>query len=155
MLTKYIQAAMKHAVYEWLPDDGVYYAHIPELPGVWASTAIEGALPAALQEALEGWVALGLSLHHPLPEIDGQTIDVAHVASCLRLARSADVTLLIAMLRNLGFSGPYPGGAHEYMAPGTRRLTLPNPHHGAIGQGLLSRLLRQAGVTRAEWEAQP
>jgi len=80
LLTKYIQAAMRHAVYEWLPDDGIYYAEIPELPGVWSSAATEEELPAALQEALEGWVALGLSLHHPLPEIDGQTIDVAHVA---------------------------------------------------------------------------
>ncbi len=80
MLTKYIQAAMRHAVYEWLPDDGIHYGEIPELPGVWASAATEEALPAALQEALEGWVALGLALHHPLPAIDGQTIDVAHVA---------------------------------------------------------------------------
>jgi len=80
LLTKYIQAAMKHAVYEWLPDDGIYYAEIPELPGVWSSAATEEELPAALQEALGGWVALGLALHHPLPEIDGQTIDVAHVA---------------------------------------------------------------------------
>ena len=70
MLTAYIQAAMRHATYEWLQDDGIYYAEIPELPGVWATAATEEELPAALQEALEGWIALGLSLHHPIPVID-------------------------------------------------------------------------------------
>ena len=39
MLTTYIQAAMQHATYEWLPEDGLYYAEIPELPGVWATSS--------------------------------------------------------------------------------------------------------------------
>ena len=34
-----------------------------------------------------------------------------------------------------------------------RRLILPNPHTGDIGSSLLSRILRQAGVSRAEWDA--
>jgi predicted RNase H-like HicB family nuclease len=54
MLTAYIQAAMGHAVYEWLPDDGIYYAEIPELAGVWASGATQEELPGKLQAALEG-----------------------------------------------------------------------------------------------------
>lgn len=33
------------------------------------------------------------------------------------------------------------------------RVTLPNPHAGGISIGLLARILRQAGVTREEWEA--
>ena len=28
-------------------------------------------IQAAMQEALEGWIALGLSLHHPISVIDG------------------------------------------------------------------------------------
>jgi len=32
------------------------------------------------------------------------------------------------------------------------RLRIPNPHHGDIGQELLSRILRQAGIERSEWE---
>jgi hypothetical protein len=58
-------------------------------------------------------------------------------------------------LRSTGFSGPYAGGKHEYMVRGMQRLTLPNPHHGPIGPELLSRLLRQAGILRDEWEALP
>jgi len=60
MLTDYIRAAMRHATCEWLPDDGVYYCEIPELPGVWATGADETAARAELQEVLEGWIALGI-----------------------------------------------------------------------------------------------
>jgi len=59
----------------------------------------------------------------------------------------------ISSLRRLGFSGPYPGGNHEFMVKGTRRLILPNPHSSDIDIGLLSRLLKQAGITREQWEA--
>jgi predicted RNase H-like HicB family nuclease len=80
VLTAYIQAAMRHATYERLPEDGIYYGEIPELPGVWASAPSEEDVPAALQDALEGWIALGLSLGHAIPAIDGRTITVASVA---------------------------------------------------------------------------
>jgi predicted RNA binding protein YcfA (HicA-like mRNA interferase family) len=56
-------------------------------------------------------------------------------------------------LRTLGFEGPYPGGRHAYMVRGERRIAIPNPHQGAIGINLLARILRQAGITREEWEA--
>jgi hypothetical protein len=35
---------------------------------------------------------------------------------------------------------------------GELRLVLPNPHQGEIGRELLARILRQAGMTRTEWE---
>jgi len=60
---------------------------------------------------------------------------------------------LIRRLRQLGFDGPHPGGRHEFMLRGTRRLILPNPHRGDIGADLLARLLRQAAVTREEWKS--
>lgn len=59
---------------------------------------------------------------------------------------------LIRGLRTLGFEGPYPGGRHAYMIRGERRVAIPNPHQGAIGVNLLARILRQAGMTREEWE---
>ena len=71
MITEYIEAAMRHAKYECLEEDGVYYAEIPGLPGVWASAPRREELEAELREALEGWIALGLRLNHPTPEIDG------------------------------------------------------------------------------------
>ncbi len=81
MSTSYIQVAMRHARYEWLPDDGIYYGEIPALPGVWASAAIEDELPAALQDVLEGWIALGLALHHVMPAIEGSLINARDVSS--------------------------------------------------------------------------
>ncbi len=71
MLTKYIQAAMRHAAYEWIEEDRVWYASIPPLPGVWASADSREELPDELQSVLEGWIALGLRMNDPLPAIDG------------------------------------------------------------------------------------
>lgn len=61
-------------------------------------------------------------------------------------------TEFIRRLKELGFTGPYSGGRHQFMLHQTRRLILPNPHRGDISPDLLSRLLRQAGVSREEWE---
>ncbi len=54
-------------------------------------------------------------------------------------------------LRELGFEGPYAGGKHPQMRRDDLTLIIPNPHEGDIGVGLLSRLLRQAGISREEW----
>ncbi len=59
---------------------------------------------------------------------------------------------LVRYLRRLGFLGPYSGGRHEFMIRGQTRLFVPNPHAGDIGRDLLSRILRQAGISREEWE---
>ena len=59
---------------------------------------------------------------------------------------------LVACLLRLGYSGPYAGGRHEFMLRGTESVTIPNPHGRDIGPNLLARLLRQAGISRAEWE---
>lgn len=61
---------------------------------------------------------------------------------------------LIARLRELGFDGPcpYTGGKHEFMVKGQLRLTVPNPHQDEIGKDLLIRILRQAGISREDWE---
>ena len=62
---------------------------------------------------------------------------------------------LIDGFRKLGFTGPLTGtGRHpEYMVRGVQKIKMPNPHRGDIGIGLLSRILRQAGISRDEWEA--
>jgi hypothetical protein len=39
------------------------------------------------------------------------------------------------------------------MVRGNVRLTIPNYHDVEIGVDLLSRILKQAGVTREEWES--
>jgi predicted RNA binding protein YcfA (HicA-like mRNA interferase family) len=60
---------------------------------------------------------------------------------------------LIRGLRALGFTGPFPGGRHAFMVRGDRRVAIPNQHPGVIGVNLVGRILRQAGVSREEWEA--
>lgn len=59
---------------------------------------------------------------------------------------------LIRALKQAGFQGPHAGGKHEFMVKGNLRLTVPNPHQGEIGKDLLSRILKQAGISREEWE---
>lgn len=80
MLTEYINAAMRHARYEILSDDGTYYGEIPELPGVWANAPTLEACREELRQVLEGWIALGLAMHHPIPAIDGVEIVVETTA---------------------------------------------------------------------------
>ena len=61
---------------------------------------------------------------------------------------------VIRCLKKLGFSGPYAGSKHEFMVRGSDqlRLFIPNPHKGEISKPLLGELLRQAGISRDEWE---
>jgi predicted RNA binding protein YcfA (HicA-like mRNA interferase family) len=58
---------------------------------------------------------------------------------------------LVRALRKAGFEGPFAGGKHAFMVRGNLTLSIPNPHRGDIGRDLLSRILRQAGVSREEW----
>jgi predicted RNA binding protein YcfA (HicA-like mRNA interferase family) len=59
---------------------------------------------------------------------------------------------LIRHLRQLGFEGPYSGGKHQFMVRNDVTVRVPNPHQRDIGQSLLARILRQAKVSREEWE---
>jgi predicted RNA binding protein YcfA (HicA-like mRNA interferase family) len=59
---------------------------------------------------------------------------------------------LVQRLGELGFEGPFSGGKHPYMIKGDLVLTIPNPHRREIGPDLLARILRQAGVSRREWD---
>jgi hypothetical protein len=60
---------------------------------------------------------------------------------------------LVRALRDLGFAGPFAGGRHEFMVRGDVTVAIPNPHRGDVGLGLLTLVLREAGVTRREWES--
>ena len=44
---------------------------------------------------------------------------------------------LIAALRSAGFTGPFSGGNHSFMARGSLRVRVPNPHAGDISRDLL------------------
>lgn len=59
---------------------------------------------------------------------------------------------LIQALKAAGFEGPFTGGKHEFLVKGHLRLVIPNPHQGEIGKDLLARILKQAKISRDEWE---
>jgi predicted RNA binding protein YcfA (HicA-like mRNA interferase family) len=60
---------------------------------------------------------------------------------------------LVRGLHALGFEGPYTGGKHQFMVRGQRRVRIANPHREDIGPALLHLVLREAGVSAAEWES--
>lgn len=59
---------------------------------------------------------------------------------------------LVRYLRLLGFDGPYSGGKHPFMIKEALTITIPNPHKGEIGRELLSKILKQANISRKDWE---
>ena len=71
MLRNYIQAAMRQARYEILPEDGTFYGEIPGFAGVWANAKTLEGCREELEEVLEEWVLLGVSRNLPLPIVDG------------------------------------------------------------------------------------
>ena len=60
---------------------------------------------------------------------------------------------LIQGLRRLGFDGPYSGGKHQFVVRGDVTVRVPNPHQADIGNELLARILKQAGVSKDDWES--
>jgi len=58
---------------------------------------------------------------------------------------------LVKRLKKFGFGGPYSGGKHPFMIKDDLVLTIPNPHKAEIGVELLSRILKQAKISRKEW----
>ncbi len=71
MLTDYIAAAMGQAVIEYVEEDRKFYGEIPPCRGVIGIGETYEQCQRDTQEALEGWIILGLRLGHALPVIDG------------------------------------------------------------------------------------
>jgi predicted RNase H-like HicB family nuclease len=80
MLTAYINAALRKAHYEILPEGEGYCGTIDGLQGVWAQAETLEACREELREVLEEWIVLGLKMGHPLPAIDGITLAIQEVA---------------------------------------------------------------------------
>jgi predicted RNase H-like HicB family nuclease len=76
MLINYIHTAMHKATYELL-EDGTFYGEIPGCQGVWANAQTLEACRESLQDALEGWIILGLRLRHTLPILDGIDLNLS------------------------------------------------------------------------------
>ena len=59
---------------------------------------------------------------------------------------------LIRYLLEFGFEGPLQEESTIIWLKGQHRLVIPNPHGGDISRELLSKILKQAGIERNEWE---
>ncbi len=71
MLTKYIQGAMCKARYEIISGEEPFYGEIPGFDGVYATGETLEACRETLEEVLEEWMLLHISMHLPLPIVDG------------------------------------------------------------------------------------
>jgi predicted RNA binding protein YcfA (HicA-like mRNA interferase family) len=58
---------------------------------------------------------------------------------------------LVIKFKNLGFSGPYAGGKHLFMSKEDFKIHIPNPHKGDISKSLVAEILRQAGISKDNW----
>jgi predicted RNase H-like HicB family nuclease len=76
MLTKYLDAAMRHAHYEILQDDGTYYGEIPQCQGVYANAGTLEECRDRLAEVLEDWLLFRLHQNLAIPKIDDLDLTV-------------------------------------------------------------------------------
>ena len=80
MLLEYIQAALRHAKYEILSDDGSYYGEIPECNGVYANAKTLEDCREELHAVLEEWVLFRIHRNLLLPILDGIELTIHEVA---------------------------------------------------------------------------
>ncbi|MFH1113777.1 MAG: type II toxin-antitoxin system HicB family antitoxin [Pseudomonadota bacterium] len=80
MLTAYINAALRKAHYDILPDGEGYFAVIEGLQGVWAQADTLEECREELREVLEEWIVLGLRMGHDIPTVDGVALTIQEVA---------------------------------------------------------------------------
>jgi len=80
MLLDYFKAAMRHARYEILSDDGSFYGEIPECNGVYANAMTLESCRDELKEVLEEWVLFRVYKNLPIPVIEGYEISIREAA---------------------------------------------------------------------------
>jgi predicted RNase H-like HicB family nuclease len=61
-------------------DDGSFFGETPLISGLWAGAKTLEGCREELESVLEGWVLLSIADHSPIPEIDGNRIEIREVA---------------------------------------------------------------------------
>ena len=153
MFAEYIKAAMDKATYEIIDDPEPFYGEIPEIQGVWASGKTLEACRDDLMSALEDWIAFRLRTGRSIPRSVEQQLP-SHRSRSELSNKLTPVSRreLVRRLRKLGFDGPYPGSKHEVMAKGDISIIIPNSHRDEdIGASLITRILKQAALSRQDW----
>lgn len=80
MITEYLNAAMRTAHYEFIPDDKIYYGEIPGFDGVYASAANLEDCRTELMQVLEDWLLFSIHKNFPVPVVNNISLDVKRVA---------------------------------------------------------------------------
>ena len=80
VLTNYIQAVMRSAVYEIMPDGGAYYGEVPVCNGVCATAEDLASCREQLQEVLEEWILLRIHKNPPVPDSSGVRLAIVEVS---------------------------------------------------------------------------
>lgn len=88
MLTAYLNAAMSHAEYEDIGDEG-WFARIPEFAGLWANAPTRQLVEKELRSTLEDWLLIGIRHGDHLPVVNGFDLSVRDVVSCHQSVRLA------------------------------------------------------------------
>jgi predicted RNase H-like HicB family nuclease len=81
LIVEYVEAALRHAKFETIPEDGTVFGTIPGFQGVWANAETVAACREELAEVLEGWLLLGIANHDNLPIVDGIDLNVRRATS--------------------------------------------------------------------------
>lgn len=76
MFAEYLAAAMRHAHYEFIAEDNMYFGAIDELPGSWVGAPTLEECQQKMAVEAEEWILLAIADHDELPEIDGHTLVV-------------------------------------------------------------------------------
>lgn len=69
MITEYVQAALNETEYEWMEEEGEYFAAPTSLPGAWATGKTVEEARAELAEVIEGYLLIAARFDNELPEI--------------------------------------------------------------------------------------
>lgn len=81
LIVEYVEAALGHARFETILEDGTIFGTIPEFPGVWANAETIEACQDELAEVLERWLLLGIASHDHLPILDGIDLNIKRATS--------------------------------------------------------------------------
>jgi predicted RNase H-like HicB family nuclease len=80
VLTEYLDAAMRHAEYEELPEGEGWYRHIVGIQGVYAHGPNREEAVRELRSALGNWLLFGLVNGFPIPALDGIELKAPRLA---------------------------------------------------------------------------
>jgi predicted RNA binding protein YcfA (HicA-like mRNA interferase family) len=75
------------------------------------------------------------------------------VVLCLGMYKSISHRELVRKFKKFGFDGPYSGGRHLFMIKVGLKIRIPNPHGKDIPAFLLTEILRQAGISKKDWNS--